>query len=447
MLDIIDILGRDETIDKLMNFINLLSENSKNCCFAIDGKWGSGKTYIIQRLEDKLRIQQNETSNDDRYYVFHYNCWEYDFYDEPAIAIISAMLDNMEKDKMRLGKDVNNAIDDVKNILLEITNEYSKNKFGIGLVEVLRDSDEKHKNAEKSKKEFDDYQSFKEALDKVHVKMREIAENKTVFIAVDELDRCVPEYAIKVLERLHHIFFDVDNLVVLLAVDGTQLEHSVKSIYGQETDTDRFLKKFISFRFPIDNGNINNYVFDQYSFYFNKFEKDNNVYEMFNKLITTMNIEVRNVSKIINKLDIIHDLTCNNEKSAVLLAFELMWGIIKYRTKEELINGKHYDRYGDDLYWIEEIILADNKSREECLGTESYNYLKQLREDSKLDNVKITNEIVGTRWVKNNSIGKMYYIFNNLYGRDNKTRVYQETISNELINTCSNFDLIGKMII
>lgn len=124
MKNVIDILDRDEIIDKLMNFINHLSYNSKNCCFAIDGRWGSGKTYIIQRLEDRLREEQSEKTNDDHYYVFHYNCWEYDFYDEPAIAIISAMLDNMENDNFRLGKDVRNAIDDVKEILLELTNEW-----------------------------------------------------------------------------------------------------------------------------------------------------------------------------------------------------------------------------------------------------------------------------------------------------------------------------------
>mgnify|MGYP003533024634 FL=1 len=44
---------------------------------------------------------------------------------------------------------------------------------------------------------------------------------------VDELDRCLPEYSIKVLERLHHLTENTDNVITVLSMDKSQLEKSV----------------------------------------------------------------------------------------------------------------------------------------------------------------------------------------------------------------------------
>lgn len=57
---------------------------------------------------------------------------------------------------------------------------------------------------------------------------------------MDELDRCLPAYTIKVLERLHHIFTDIDNVIVIIAMDKKQVEHVVGQIYGvSDIDIDR----------------------------------------------------------------------------------------------------------------------------------------------------------------------------------------------------------------
>ena len=61
--------------------------------------------------------------------------------------------------------------------------------------------------------------------------LQEIAEERTNVLVVDELDRCIPQYAIKVLERLHHIFYGLTNVVVVIAMDRNQLEHSVEEMF------------------------------------------------------------------------------------------------------------------------------------------------------------------------------------------------------------------------
>ena len=50
-------------------------------------------------------------------------------------------------------------------------------------------------------------------------------------MCVDELDRCRPEYALSLLEVIRNLF-DVPGVVVLLAINRSELSHSVKSIFG-----------------------------------------------------------------------------------------------------------------------------------------------------------------------------------------------------------------------
>lgn len=214
----IDILDRAKIMSDIEQILVLLSEQKQGRVFALDGKWGYGKTYILERLEKELEGLQNEETQDDRFYVFHYNCWQYDYYEEPVVAIVSAMLDKYggksEKEK-------------AQKVIKEIAGQIVKNKIGIDLVET-------HDNISKKEQfQFDEMFGFKTTLDYTRNKICELTKDKTVLLVVDELDRCMPEYAIKVLERLHHMFEGLDNVIVLLAIDSTQLEHSVKEIYGE----------------------------------------------------------------------------------------------------------------------------------------------------------------------------------------------------------------------
>ena len=72
------------------------------------------------------------------------------------------------------------------------------------------------------------------------------------FVLVDELDRCRPTYAVSLLERIKH-FFDVDDVVFVIATDTAQLQHSIRGAYGGEFDGERYLRRFfdLTYRFPL----------------------------------------------------------------------------------------------------------------------------------------------------------------------------------------------------
>lgn len=190
MSEKIDVLNREDFVNKIKSLIEILADKKHGCCFGIDGAWGSGKTFVLEMLEDQLKDILLEETADNKYYVFHYDCWKYDYYDEPAIAIVAAMLDAVDDELSMFPKEVENtgklALETVKTTLTKIASELCKNKIGIDLVEIASNILEEHDSSDE--KDFDYLYGFKRALEKTREGIQEIADNKTIVIVVDELD-------------------------------------------------------------------------------------------------------------------------------------------------------------------------------------------------------------------------------------------------------------------
>ena len=105
-VDSLDEKSKVSNISTLNNAKNQLSEIKKGCCFSIEGGWGIGKTFVIEEVSDRLKLQQSEETFDNQYFVFNYNCWKYDYYKEPLVAIISSMLESLEIDKKWFDKGI-----------------------------------------------------------------------------------------------------------------------------------------------------------------------------------------------------------------------------------------------------------------------------------------------------------------------------------------------------
>lgn len=277
----LDLLDREEFVGNVIKIVNQLSDIKKGCCFAIEGGWGVGKTFVIEEIEERLKVLQSEETNSDRYFVFHYNCWQHDYYEEPAVAIISAMLASIKEDEALLSKDIDNTIKAgyglAKEKIKEIAGLYIENKIGINLISLADEIKDNRDEMEDAENEFDVMFNFSQTIEKVRKKLQEIAEERTIVLFVDELDRCIPQYAIKVLERLHHIFYGLDNVVVIMAIDRKQLEHSVEEMFGvrkdeASIDIEKYLKKFIDFSVVLDNGVLNESYWGKYKEYIDKFQ-------------------------------------------------------------------------------------------------------------------------------------------------------------------------------
>ena len=183
------------------------------------------------------------------------------------------------------------------------------------------------------------------------------------FIERTKLDRCIPEYQIKVLERLHHIFNDIENMQVILAVDKAQLERTIQKMFGDNVDTQKYLAKFINFEIELDEGTYNRRFEEMFDFYFNQFDgnDDPDIIEFKSNIF--VGIATREKIEIVEKCHLLHNLLDEGDerKHATFMCVELFLTIIRH-TKAKLphkpqglyFGGMFGDKSTNGLNFIEE---------------------------------------------------------------------------------------------
>lgn len=335
-----DVLDREAFVKQIVDLAMVLSEKRKNCCFAIEGEWGSGKSFVLENIQECLQPEQSEETGADRFFVVRYDCWKYDYYEEPIVAIISVLRDQIDQYINLLTDDAKRVLlETVKNTITKIAVEAIKAKTGI-------DMDGVGEVPEGDVKIYDKYFGFQKVVKKVQNQIEKISQTQTVVIMVDELDRCLPLYAIKVLERIHHVFNEIENVVVIVAMEKKQISNSLHQIYGDEMDVDRYLKKIIAFSFKLDNGSAHNFI-EKYASYMEMFDiKERDGLEEFLKEITA-NIDIRTQEKIFEKAENLHRLLATQEKmDSGILAFEIVTLCVKEKMStvhlEWMINTSSY---------------------------------------------------------------------------------------------------------
>lgn len=80
---------------------------------------------------------------------------------------------------------------------------------------------------------------------------------------MDELDRCRPDFAVALLERIKHLF-NVNHVVFVLSIDRGQLRESVKALYGSGMDADGYLRRFIDLAFSLPEPEVDNKTFAEH---------------------------------------------------------------------------------------------------------------------------------------------------------------------------------------
>ena len=239
-----DILQRKKTGDALSDLLNRIDDP---LVVALDGRWGTGKTYFLKRWVGE---HQNATT-------IYFDAFAHDYISDPLPALVSVLADRTPvDDKDKLNK--------LKKAAFQLT------RFGLraglaaatyGATEVMSgpgDAVAKTLSSEadsafqkywaREKDRRDAMEDFKEAI-KAIARPADVGHNGVVFV-IDELDRCRPDYALEVLEVIKHLF-TVPHLHFVLGVNLTALEDMVRSKYGPTIEAHRYLGKFIQVKLEL----------------------------------------------------------------------------------------------------------------------------------------------------------------------------------------------------
>ena len=255
---ILDLIGRQNFVDKIKKLVKISSPN-KSWSIAIDGAWGSGKTFVMNMLEKQLK---EEPAN----IVIYYDAWSNDFYEDPLIAILYNILDvfeHLEGIKKDVLQGIKNGINAFLSILSAVPNVDKVIKAGKKAFKEATNEREKKTDDEK----LSGYKCYSDFLKGTQKFIKDAIKENKLIILVDELDRCEIDYAMKVLNRLHHLL-KIPNVFTITAFNKDILIKNLPSSYGQN-DKNEIFTKFFDLIYKLPYGKLkfleikaNDYIYD-----------------------------------------------------------------------------------------------------------------------------------------------------------------------------------------
>lgn len=356
----LDILNRGDFIERLLKLIENISSNKSSTSFAINGTWGCGKSFVLELFQERLEQIQSEETHTEKYFVVRYNTWKFDYYEEPLVAIVSTMIAAIEE-KTKLfpdSKEKSEMLGMLKATgvaLLSIVNGAVKEKTGLDFQRaygIIKSGEKEGAAAYESEHDYDVYFGFNKMIAKLAELLEGISRDYTIVFIVDELDRCIPEYAVKVLERLHHLTENQSNIITLIAVDKPQLAASVKQLFGFD-QPERYLEKFFNFEIKLDNGSVSELITEKYADYialFNRdlFQFDDSIEECLQAIFK--DIDVRTQELLVKKATIAHKLLFTEQQDYSFMCMELLTAVMicvhKYQGlfDNTAFDGSSFDR-------------------------------------------------------------------------------------------------------
>ena len=245
-----DSVGRSDLVLRLAEMIN---EIDGHYAIAIDSKWGSGKTFFVKQVklvldsfnsfgvqtlseEEKLAIAGYIQSDKRRrakpiefepQVCVYYDAWENDNDDDPIMSLIYCILGSVQEDySFKEEKDLFKLSASIIDCFAKLSTK--------DVVESLRSEDPLEK-IKKSKNLQNMINSFMTDI------LKERGNRLVLFI--DELDRCKPTFAVRLLERIKH-YFSNDNITFVFSVNGDALQHTIRQYYGYDFDASRYIDRF-----------------------------------------------------------------------------------------------------------------------------------------------------------------------------------------------------------
>lgn len=243
------------------NFILMLLNIEKGGVIAIDGEWGSGKTYFVhqvkwlldsasENIDSDIKTVLNSTSPKlynvigHKYKLFYYDAWKHDKSNNSFFTLLRSMIltfGGIDYFKKEMGfiksllKGASHIVKGVTPIDVESIFEGTKTLCGIN-----------------DKDQFSELEFIEQMDVQVNSFLDYICEGQyeKLVIFIDELDRCKPSFAVELLEIIKH-YFNHDKVIFVLSTNLSEFQHCIKQYYGEGFNGWKYLDRFIDLRLTL----------------------------------------------------------------------------------------------------------------------------------------------------------------------------------------------------
>lgn len=435
---------KEDALDRnaeLNSFCHLLSHSNSMNSIALDGRWGSGKTFFVKQCallinaknslsnidentaKDILEITEQSNSfeglTDNKLLAVYFDAWENDSNEDPVLSLIYRIVQqlNLKTD----GFDLNHLAHILGTIGDAITGRPITTVFECLNERNILDEIRKHEDLETIIKKFFEKVLFEKA--------------EQLIIFVDELDRCRPSYAVQLLERIEHYFIN-GRITFVFSVNLEQLQHTIKNFYGNDFDACRYLDRFFDLRLSLLPINTTKY--------YNSINLSNNVEidRVLMRIQQTFNMSLREFCKFYDSVKVSGMTSCFTEtedfmfKYIVTLCLALK--ITNIDLHEDFIHGKNgqplLDLYDNDFgkHICELLLTSDEMLENPRVDDVVHVYLKtEVKQKEKLS--ELYDVIFKRNYINGERINLGEFTFN-------KSSKYFVNKLDSLLNEYTNYE-------
>jgi hypothetical protein len=322
------VLGFENYRDAL---INIIKSSDPRFTIGIFGGWGTGKTTLMRMMRKRL--------DDEGEITVWFNPWQFEKERHLMVPLLQTLkfeLETKHKDQL---KEILRTIGD---IAISLTRSL-KPEINLGITKIAFDAKELVKEEEEKK----DFVSLYFVLNqKLKETIKEIKKDRIV-IFIDDLDRCLPDKAMQVLESIK-LFLDVEGYVFVIGLDRSIIQKCVNKKYGIESGisgTD-YIKKIIQVPFNLPGlreQEVKIYI-HQLKGLLKEIRTEEYVEKYIDIISRGMEANPREIKRFINNFILVNQISISEtepDKLLVLLILQLRWEelfekIAKY--KKDFLN-------------------------------------------------------------------------------------------------------------
>ncbi|MBE9593553.1 MAG: hypothetical protein IMF19_08735, partial [Proteobacteria bacterium] len=205
------------------------------------GAWGSGKTSLMRMTQDILEGNIK---------TVWFDAWKFDKTYDLRVALIHAILRKMKDDKS-----ISPTLKEEVGKLLKRVNWLGLGKAALSsffpLLAISQGKEPLLKNQEKMPGEtlelIGDFEEKFEELTKEYV-----GDEGRMVVFIDDLDRCISEKTIDILEAIK-LFLNVPLSVFVIGADKKRIEEGIIEKYGEKSEgwAGNYLEKIVQIPFPL----------------------------------------------------------------------------------------------------------------------------------------------------------------------------------------------------
>lgn len=362
-----DRLFRSEQAAYLTDFLSRYKSDSY--VLNLNSQWGTGKTYFLKRWANSIK---------DKHPAIYFDAWSNDFHNDPLTLILSELISQLKLLLQGESSDNKELVDSLLTKAGKVVKATAPEVVKGAIKALIRvDVDDVAERIEATQQEDMVANAFSSATKKVldlHKNQQEsIGELKEVigdtlnqvicrdnsdgkkrwspmYVFIDELDRCRPTFAIELLEVIKHIF-SMEKVVFVIATDTSQLQHSIRAVYGAGFNSEKYLERFFDKSFTLTEPELARFLWSMPSVNFIRDRiiktndlyliewKGKNVIDLMAGLFEGLGIDLRSVLQILDR--VVGTLVHHEEENGVIwLLFLETIRVFNKNSFDALVSGR-----------------------------------------------------------------------------------------------------------